>query len=246
MTAANHDSDDSREHPSSIPVWLLFALLHAKHVDAHALPLGRYNFADLHTFVLKESQPIVLRLPQNLGPDFQKRMMVAFRSKMPKLFVFAKAPETASDEVVDAAKAIRSKTPCLIFFYAVTPGDEEDEGAYHMQQIGLDTSLVNQGPVAAISYGLCPQYTPHACIGAELLCEKYLSGFVHSSLQMLARSVWSGMERAQQGLLTLSQNISEIRLPMSRRLGLRRQRVPWVGKRRLRRPRARRSPISEQ
>mmetsp|Transcript_3881 Transcript_3881/g.9792 ORF Transcript_3881/g.9792 Transcript_3881/m.9792 type:complete len:284 (+) Transcript_3881:22-873(+) len=122
---------------------------------ARALFEGSFTYTELHTFFLRESQPLVLRLPQNLGPDFQKRMMLAFQSRMPKVFVFGKAPDDAPEALVEAAKVFRGR--CLAFYYTVSPGDEEDEGNYHMKQMGLEPGDVNKGPVAAIAYQGSPE-----------------------------------------------------------------------------------------
>jgi len=109
---------------------------------------GKFTYAELYKFVLVESQPILLRLPQNLGPDFQKRMILAFGSGMPKLFVFGKASDEASDDVVAAARNLRSKALC--FYFSVNPSDSEDEGAMHMEQMGFAKADVEKGLVAAM------------------------------------------------------------------------------------------------
>ena len=59
-----------------------------------------------------------------------------------------------SRDPLTAFNATRSK--CLVFFYSVNPGDEEDEGQYQMKQMGLDSKKLSKGPVAAMTNRVAP------------------------------------------------------------------------------------------
>lgn len=116
---------------------------------------GPFSYSALYSFLLRESQPLVLRLPHDLGPDHSKRVNLAFRAGAPRLFIFATAAAqpSASDTAVQAATGLRADGVYVTLYSKVDLSDENDEGAHMLRELGLDSDAVAAGrAVAALSH----------------------------------------------------------------------------------------------
>jgi len=107
---------------------------------------GPFKFESLYKFLVRESLPLVLRLPANDGADFQKRQMLGMHSGFPKLFIFMSKREVEPDSVAEVALQHKQTTICV--YYMVDPKNEEDEGTQVMKSLGLESASL---PAAAIA-----------------------------------------------------------------------------------------------
>eukprot|EP00961_Rhodomonas_salina_P063996 860148-Rhodomonas_salina.3 len=76
-------AEDGAEAPPAVVVWTSFDPETGKIRKGKKTKLvyaGPFEYAALYKFLVRESQPVVLRLPEREGPDFQKRQQLAQQS----------------------------------------------------------------------------------------------------------------------------------------------------------------------
>eukprot|EP00960_Hanusia_phi_P054990 762833-Hanusia_phi.AAC.3 len=133
---------------------------------------GPFKFESLYKFLLRESLPLVLRLPANDGPDFQKRQMLGMQSGFPKLFFFVNKKEVEPDSVTEVALLHKQSVICV--YYVIDANTEDDEGAQVMKSLGMEAARLPA--VAMASSASVKTFQGDVSSAAEL--SLFVKGFV--------------------------------------------------------------------